>query len=119
MSARRVVVVVLVVCQLQAVAMASLKQLNPNSEIAHSAHALMMNIGAAQGLQEVLKTNLGPRGTIKMYARHLLPISHSVRYYSGDPSFHFLLPLPPPTPPPTPFFHSLPPPTPSSNFFAP
>merc|ERR1711871_1894122 len=25
-----------------------------------------MNIGAAQGLQEVLKTNLGPRGTIKM-----------------------------------------------------
>merc|ERR1712188_97675 len=59
-------VVVLVVCQLQAVAMASLKQLNPNSEIAHSAHALMMNIGAAQGLQEVLKTNLGPRGTIKM-----------------------------------------------------
>jgi len=28
--------------------------------------ALFMNINAAQGLQDVMKTNLGPRGTVKM-----------------------------------------------------
>ncbi len=28
--------------------------------------ALQVNIGAAKGLQAVLKSNLGPRGTIKM-----------------------------------------------------
>jgi len=27
-----------------------------------------MNINAAKGLQDVLKTNLGPKGTIKMYS---------------------------------------------------
>jgi T-complex protein 1 subunit zeta len=30
------------------------------------AAALFMNINAAKGLQDVMKTNLGPRGTIKM-----------------------------------------------------
>lgn len=29
--------------------------------------ALKVNISAGEGLQEVLKSNLGPRGTIKMY----------------------------------------------------
>lgn len=28
--------------------------------------ALFMNINAAKGLRDVMKTNLGPRGTIKM-----------------------------------------------------
>jgi T-complex protein 1 subunit zeta len=28
--------------------------------------ALFMNINAAKGLQDVMKTNLGPKGTIKM-----------------------------------------------------
>jgi len=44
----------------------SLKLLNPNAEIARSVQALATNITAAKGLQNVLKTNLGPRGTIKM-----------------------------------------------------
>merc|ERR1711976_1030622 len=44
----------------------SLKLLNPNAEIARSVQALATNIGAAKGLQNVLKSNLGPRGTIKM-----------------------------------------------------
>lgn len=47
--------------------MASLKLLNPKSEIASKTHALAINISAAKGLMEVLKSNLGPRGTIKMY----------------------------------------------------
>jgi len=46
--------------------MASIKMLNKNAQIERSLHALLMNINAAKGLQEVLKTNLGPKGTIKM-----------------------------------------------------
>jgi len=46
--------------------MSSLKILNPNAEHSRSVQALVMNIGAAKGLQNVLKSNLGPRGTIKM-----------------------------------------------------
>jgi hypothetical protein len=29
--------------------------------------ALAMNINAAMGLQDVMKSNLGPKGTLKMY----------------------------------------------------
>jgi T-complex protein 1 subunit zeta len=36
------------------------------SEIVASAQCLMVNVAAARGLQAVLKTNLGPRGTLKM-----------------------------------------------------
>eukprot|EP01036_Dinobryon_divergens_P025460 gene25460-34011_t len=39
---------------------------NPNAEIVASAQCLMVNVAAARGLQAVLKTNLGPRGTLKM-----------------------------------------------------
>mmetsp|Transcript_20942 Transcript_20942/g.30010 ORF Transcript_20942/g.30010 Transcript_20942/m.30010 type:complete len:543 (+) Transcript_20942:43-1671(+) len=39
---------------------------NPNAEIVASAQCLMVNVAAARGLQSVLKTNLGPRGTLKM-----------------------------------------------------
>jgi hypothetical protein len=40
---------------------------NPKAEVARRGQALNHNITAALGLQEVLKTNLGPKGTIKMY----------------------------------------------------
>ncbi len=43
-----------------------LKTVNPNADVIGSQHALMMNIQAARGLQNVLKTNLGPKGTLKM-----------------------------------------------------
>lgn len=46
--------------------MAAIKALNPKAEIARAAQALQININAARGLQDVLKTNLGPKGTIKM-----------------------------------------------------
>ena len=39
---------------------------NPNAEIVASSQCLMVNVAAARGLQGVLKTNLGPRGTLKM-----------------------------------------------------
>lgn len=44
----------------------SLKTLNPNADISRSVQSLAMNISAAKGLQNVLRTNLGPKGTIKM-----------------------------------------------------
>ncbi|RKP13053.1 chaperonin Cpn60/TCP-1 family [Piptocephalis cylindrospora] len=39
---------------------------NPNAEVARRGQALSLNINAAIGLQDVLKSNLGPKGTIKM-----------------------------------------------------
>ncbi|KAG1171901.1 hypothetical protein G6F70_006670 [Rhizopus microsporus] len=45
---------------------AALKVINPNSDVARRGQALQLNITAAIGLQEVLRSNLGPRGTIKM-----------------------------------------------------
>ncbi|RUS27271.1 chaperonin Cpn60/TCP-1 family [Jimgerdemannia flammicorona] len=47
-------------------ASAALKLANPNAEVARRGQALQMNITAAIGLQDVLKSNLGPKGTIKM-----------------------------------------------------
>uniref|UniRef100_A0A6N2MUW4 T-complex protein 1 subunit zeta n=1 Tax=Salix viminalis TaxID=40686 RepID=A0A6N2MUW4_SALVM len=44
----------------------SLRVLNPNAEVLNKSAALHMNINAAKGLQDVLKSNLGPKGTIKM-----------------------------------------------------
>lgn len=40
--------------------------LNPNAEVVGKQQALLVNVSAAKGLQGVLKTNLGPRGTLKM-----------------------------------------------------
>ena len=40
--------------------------INPNSEVARRGQALQLNITAAIGLKDVLKSNLGPKGTIKM-----------------------------------------------------
>ncbi|XP_064612237.1 T-complex protein 1 subunit zeta-like [Liolophura sinensis] len=46
--------------------MAAIKLLNPKAEVARAAQALAVNISAAKGLQDVLRTNLGPKGTMKM-----------------------------------------------------
>lgn len=46
--------------------MTSVKALNPAAETMAQSEALMMNVNAAKGLYDVMKTNLGPKGTIKM-----------------------------------------------------
>ena len=46
--------------------MSSLQMVNANADLIRKAQALAVNINAAKGLQEVLKTNLGPKGTMKM-----------------------------------------------------
>jgi len=46
--------------------MAAVKVLNPKAEVARASQALAINISAAQGLQDVLRSNLGPKGTMKM-----------------------------------------------------
>ncbi|XP_004406105.1 PREDICTED: T-complex protein 1 subunit zeta-like [Odobenus rosmarus divergens] len=45
--------------------MAAVKTLNPKAEVARAQAALAVNISAARGLQDVLRTNLGPKGTMK------------------------------------------------------
>lgn len=52
--------------------MASISLLNPKAEFARAAQALAINISAAKGLQDVMRTNLGPKGTVKMYVIQLL-----------------------------------------------
>ncbi|KAG5458114.1 MAG: hypothetical protein BJ554DRAFT_1728, partial [Olpidium bornovanus] len=47
---------------------AAVSLVNPNSEVARREQALSININAGVGLQDVLKSNFGPKGTIKMYA---------------------------------------------------
>lgn len=44
----------------------AVRVLNSNAETLGKSAALFMNINAAKGLQDVLKSNLGPKGTIKM-----------------------------------------------------
>jgi hypothetical protein len=46
----------------------SVQLLNPNADVARRGLALQVNLNAALGLQNVVKTNLGPRGTLKMYS---------------------------------------------------
>lgn len=47
--------------------MSALKMVNPNADAATSkGQALAINTGAAKGLAEVLRTNIGPSGTMKM-----------------------------------------------------
>lgn len=50
----------------RAVTMAAIKTLNPKAEVARAAQALSINISGARGIQDVLRTNLGPKGTMKM-----------------------------------------------------
>uniref|UniRef100_A0A8D0LIV4 T-complex protein 1 subunit zeta-2 n=1 Tax=Sus scrofa TaxID=9823 RepID=A0A8D0LIV4_PIG len=46
--------------------MAAIKAVNAKAEVARAQAALAVNICAARGLQDVLRTNLGPKGTMKM-----------------------------------------------------
>jgi|TARA_B110001469_G_scaffold45622_1_gene44628 T-complex protein 1 subunit zeta len=47
--------------------MAAAAQLvNPNADVVKKGAAAMMNINAARGLQDVLSSNLGPKGTLKI-----------------------------------------------------
>ncbi|XP_043336744.1 T-complex protein 1 subunit zeta-2 isoform X4 [Cervus elaphus] len=46
--------------------MAAIKAINSKAEVARAQAALAVNICAARGLQDVLRTNLGPKGTMKM-----------------------------------------------------
>lgn len=46
--------------------MSSVQQVNPNAQIMRNGNALLVNVNAAKGLQNVLRSNLGPRGTLKM-----------------------------------------------------
>lgn len=45
----------------------SINFINPKAEVLKSIQALAMNINAAMGLQDIMKSNLGPKGTLKMY----------------------------------------------------
>jgi T-complex protein 1 subunit zeta len=46
--------------------MSSISSLNDTAQYMRSGQALMVNTVAAKGLQDVMKSNLGPRGTLKM-----------------------------------------------------
>ncbi|KAF1762376.1 hypothetical protein GCK72_010638 [Caenorhabditis remanei] len=46
--------------------MSSIQCLNPKAELARHAAALELNISGARGLQDVMRSNLGPKGTLKM-----------------------------------------------------
>ena len=46
--------------------MSAAQLLNPKAESRRRGEALKINISAGEGLQDVLKSNLGPTGTIKM-----------------------------------------------------
>jgi hypothetical protein len=46
--------------------MSSVKTLNAKAEVMGRGAALFMNINAAKGLHDVMRSNLGPKGTIKM-----------------------------------------------------
>ncbi|XP_042771263.1 T-complex protein 1 subunit zeta-2 isoform X5 [Panthera leo] len=46
--------------------MAAITAVNSKAEVARARSALAVNICAARGLQDVLRTNLGPKGTMKM-----------------------------------------------------
>ena len=45
---------------------AATQLVNPNADVVKKGAAHIMNINAARGLQDVLKSNLGPKGTLKM-----------------------------------------------------
>ncbi|ODM90899.1 T-complex protein 1 subunit zeta [Orchesella cincta] len=46
--------------------MSAISILNPKAEIARAHQALAINVSAAKGLSEMMKSNLGPKGTMKM-----------------------------------------------------
>jgi len=46
--------------------MSSVKAINPGADVIGARHAVNMSITAAKSLADILRTNLGPRGTFKM-----------------------------------------------------
>ena len=46
----------------------NIQQVNDQAEMVSRGHALAMNIASAKGIGEVVKSNLGPKGTLKMCA---------------------------------------------------
>lgn len=44
----------------------AVRTINPNAEVVRKTHALSINVAAGKGLQDLLRTNLGPKGTLKM-----------------------------------------------------
>ncbi len=46
--------------------MANLKVLNKDADSRRGTQSLAFNFSAAKGLQEILKSNLGPKGSLKM-----------------------------------------------------
>ena len=52
--------------------MAAIKNLNPKAEIAKSHQALAINIGAARGLRDVMKTNLGKLNLVSKFEIFLM-----------------------------------------------
>lgn len=46
--------------------MTSVHKVNPNADVISSKYALNVNITAAKGLMNILRSNLGPKGTLKM-----------------------------------------------------
>ena len=69
--------------------MSAISSLNPKAEVARAAQALAVNISAAKGLQDVLKSNLGPKGTLKMYAL-FINVYFSERIFSNTCMFFTL-----------------------------
>jgi chaperonin GroEL (HSP60 family) len=47
--------------------MSAVQYLNHGAEVVRKTEALAISISAAKGMQEVLKSCLGPKGTMKMY----------------------------------------------------
>jgi hypothetical protein len=45
--------------------MSAVQSINPHAEVVRRAHALSINVNAAIGMQEVLKTNLGEQTQLK------------------------------------------------------
>lgn len=60
------VIAVIVVIILITLTMSQLRDLNPNAEIVSKTQARAVNVAAGVGLMNVLKSNLGPRGTLKL-----------------------------------------------------
>ena len=59
--------------------MSNVQYLNPKAEVLKKIQALAMNINASMGLQDVMKSNLGPKGTLKMYLFLLTQVSWRCR----------------------------------------
>lgn len=57
--------------------MSAVQLLNTKAESRRRGEALRVNINAGEGLQDVLKSNLGPKGTIKMYFTFLICICYA------------------------------------------